>query len=152
MRTNPISQQCEHQGTYSLISMESFAHEVRVRVGVRSTDRSSVSQIFLNEMYQLLMDPSHLTTSKLLLVCSKLKAPRTQSFPNIAAHSNHLGSLKTTAVCLSPAVSVTSLLLGVHWEGRFLNAPHIGILICSKVWKPLILELLMYWRNGIHSC
>lgn len=119
MRTNPISQQCEHQGTYSLISMESFAHEVRVRVGVRSTDRSSVSQIFLNEMYQLLMDPSHLTTSKLLLVCSKLKASRTQSFPNIAAHGNHLGSLKTTAVCFSPAVSVTSLLLGVHWEGRF---------------------------------
>lgn len=99
-----------------------------------------------------LMDPSHLTTSKLLLVCSKLKASLTQSFPNIAAHGNHLGSLKTTAVCLSPPVSVTSLLLGVHWEVRFLNAPHIGILICSKVWKPLILELLMYWRNGVHSC
>lgn len=94
MRTNPISQQCEHQGTYSLISMESFAHEVRVRVGVRSTDLSSVSQIFLNEMYQLLMDPSHLTTSELLLVCSKLKASLTQSFPNIAAHGNPLGSFK----------------------------------------------------------
>lgn len=66
--------------------MESFAHEVRVREGVRSTDLSSVSQIFVNEMYQLLMDPGHLTTSELLLVCSKLKDSVMQSFPNIATH------------------------------------------------------------------
>lgn len=31
--------------------MESFAHEVGIRVGVRSTDLSSVSRIFVNDLY-----------------------------------------------------------------------------------------------------
>lgn len=72
-----------------------FAHEVRGYVGVRLTDLPAIYQMFVNAVYQLLMDSGELTIArKLLLKYAKLKAFLKPRFQNIAAHWDHLGSSK----------------------------------------------------------
>ena len=84
-------------------------------MGVRSTDLSSIYQVFVNDVNQLLMDPGNLTaTEKVLLMFSKLKDFLKQAFSNITVQWNHLGSLNNTAAWLSHAVSLISLLSAVN--------------------------------------
>lgn len=84
MRTNLILLQYQHQLTCSHF----YSHllmKLRACLWVRSTNLSSVSQIFVNDVYQLLMEPGHLTTIRKSLLmytigvlpkhCWKLESP-----------------------------------------------------------------------------